>query len=441
MPHWGRPPGGSPGVGRYYEGGGDDVHRFQDLGSDDEKDGVILDPAYQPALNGKNINPDELYFNDMDIRAWEGRASALAEATYGQENGYQEDREERFDSAEHEEMLFRRVLDKIRIARAAGNADVSLSPEELHAYQSRLYGPRAPAARPQAQSRHSSASTPTDSASAVSVTGDGKYGTSSSRSKKSEKRNSIFSSRSKKEKQPSSRTRTSTMSTVDNYALPPGFVVPGPDGEPMYTPINAYQSSSAHEHEPLRPASRPASDISHHVSMPSVVATRDMLGAYPESVYDYRPATPRHQGQTISPRQAAFETDVPPISRTRSSSIQSSRLVPFPVEPYQYHNFSPASSSSPTSPQPQYSRRVSSSVSEASYASIPRRVPVPAPAPAPLQRAAAVGNGQGNQSDPALVTHASGSTTPAQVQESGRGSGSGHGVEKRRKSGKSRKKG
>lgn len=429
-------------MGRYYEGGGDDVHRFQDLASDDEKNGVILDPAYQPALNGKNINPDELYFNDMDIRAWEGRASALAEATYGQENGYQEDREWRFDSAEHEEMLFRRVLDKIRIARAAGNADVSLSPEELHAYQSRLYGPRAPAARPQAQSRHSSTSTPTDGASAVSVTGDGKYGTSSSRSKKSEKRNSIFSSKSKKEKQPSSRTRTTTMSTVDNHALPPGFVVPGPDGEPMYTPINAYQGSLAREHEPLRPASRSASDISRHdVSTPSVVTTRDMLGAYPESVYDYQPATPRHQGQTISPRQAAFEPDIPPISRTRSSSIQSSRLVPFPVEPYQYHTFSPASSSSPTSPQPQYSRRVSSNVSEASYASIPRRVPVPAPAPAPLQRAAAVEIGQGKQSDPALVTHASGSTTPVQVQESGRGSGSGHGVEKRRKSGKSRKKG
>ncbi|EFQ95429.1 hypothetical protein P3342_001895 [Pyrenophora teres f. teres] len=445
MPHWGRPPGGSSGVGRYYVGGGDDVHRFQDLGSDDEKRGVVLDSAFQPALNGKHINPDELYFNDMDIRAWEGRASALAEATYGQESGYQEDSEGRFDSAEHEEMLFRRVLDKIRIARAAGNPDVSLSPEELHAYQSRLYGLRVPAARPQAQSRHGSASTtPTDGASVVSVPGDGRHGTSSSWSKNSEKRSSIFSSKSKKDKQSSSRTRTSTVSAVDSYAPPPGFIVPGPSGEPMYTPISAHPASLAREHESLGRASRSASDVSHHVPTSSVITTRDMLGAYPQSVHEYQPATPRRQDRTISPRQAAFEADTLPVSRTRSPSIQSSRLVPFPVEPYQYHSFSPASSSSsPTSPQPQYSRRVSSGVSEASYASIPRRVPVPVQASAstPLQRAVAVGSGQSSQSDPALVTQVSGSATPVQGQESGRGVRSGHGAEKRRRSGKSKQKG
>ncbi|EDU45417.1 hypothetical protein PtrSN002B_001894 [Pyrenophora tritici-repentis] len=442
MPHWGRPPGGSSGVGRYYGGSRDDVLRFQDLGSDDEKDGVVLDSAFQPALNGQHINPDELYFNDMDIRAWEGRASALAEATYGQENGYQEDSERRFDSAEYEEMLFRRVLDKIRIARAAGNPDVSLSPQELHAYQSRLYGPRVPAARPQAQSRHSSASTPTDSASVVSVPGDGRHGASSTRSKKSEKRNFIFSSKSRKDKQPSSRTRTLAVSALDSYAPPPGFVVPGPSGEPMYTPISAHPASLAREHESLDPPSRSAADVSHHVPTPSVTTTRDMLGAYPESVYEYQPATPRRQDRTISPRQAAFEADTPPVSRTRSPSIQSSRLVPFPVEPYQYHSFSPASSSSPTSPQLQYTRRISSGVSEASYASIPRRVPVPVQASAsiPLQRAVAVGSGQGSQSDPVLVTQVSGSATAVPAQESGRGVGSGHGAEKRRKSGKSRKK-
>jgi hypothetical protein len=117
MPHWGRPPGGSSGVGRYYEGVEDDVHRFLEVGSEDN----LLEPDVQPALNGKNINPDELYFNDMDIRAWEGRASALDEKTYRPEHGYQEDDEHHAESlAEYQEMLFRRVLDKIRIARAAG---------------------------------------------------------------------------------------------------------------------------------------------------------------------------------------------------------------------------------------------------------------------------------------------------------------------------------
>jgi hypothetical protein len=167
-----------------------------------------------------------------------------------------------------------------------------------------------------------------------------------------------------------------------------------------------------------------------------------MLGSFPESVVDYRPSTPPRQGREMSSRQAAYEAELPPGSRTRSSSIQS-RLVPFPVEPYQYHNFSASSSSSPTSPQPQYSRRVSSGPSEASYASVPRRVPAPTPAPAsiPLQRVSNAGVSQGAHSDPVLATVATSSATPAQSQETTKSSGGGHGGERRRKSGKSRKKG
>jgi hypothetical protein len=444
MPRWGRPPGGSSGVGRYYEGGQNDVHRFQELGSDDEKDGVVLDQAFQPALNGKSINPDELYFNDMDIRAWEGRASALGEATYQQDHDYQQRHDDylgnmgnNFNSAEYEEILFRRVLDKIRISRASGNPNVDLSPEELHAYDSRLRGPRTTAVRPELQSQSSGASYPNDAASVTRDDATSKHG-SSSRSKKSQQRNSIFGSKSKEKA--SSRKRTSTMSTTDSHAPPPGFVIPGPDGQPMYAPINAYQGNLDREREPLRPPSRSASDTSHHMPSPSHASfSRDMLGAYPESEVNYRPATPPRQGRAIPSRQAAYEADRSHGSRTRSSSIQSAGLVPFPVEPYQYHNFSPASSS-PTSPQPQYTRSVSSAVSEASYTSVPRRVPVPAPASVSLQRAAPIAGSHASQSDPALIVQSSSSATPAQAQETTRGSGGGNGVERRRKSGKSRKK-
>jgi len=440
MPRWGRPPGGSSGVGRYYEGGQNDVHRFQELDSDDEKGGVVLDQAFQPALNGKSINPDELYFNDMDISAWEGRAAALGEATY-QGRGHQQDYDEYlgddFDTAEYEEILFRRVLDKIRIARAAGNPNVSLSPEELRAYDSRLRGPRTTAVRPEIHSRPNSASYPNDPTSVVRDDGTSKYG-SSSRSKKDQKRSSIFGSKSKEK--PSSRKRTSTVSTTDGRAPPPGFVIPGPDGQPVYAPINPYQGSLERERESPRPASRSASDASHYIPSPSHASfSRDMLGAFPESVVDYRPTTPPRQGRSISSRQAAYEADLPHGSRTRSSSIQSAGLVPFPVEPYQYHNFSPTSSTSPTSPQPQYTRSVSSAVSEASYTSVPRRVPVPAATSASLQRAAPAARSHVSQSDPALAAQASSSATPAQPQEAARASG--HGAERRRKSGKSRKKG
>ncbi|KAH8633462.1 hypothetical protein IG631_12096 [Alternaria alternata] len=437
MPPWGRPPGGSSGVGRYYEGVQDDVHRFQELDSEDEKGGVELSQAFQPALNGKSINPDELYFNDMDIRAWERRTSALGEAAYrpDHQDGYLDDIGNNVNSAEHEEVLFRRVLDKIRIARAAGNTDVSLSPEELDAYHSRLYGPRSTAVRPEPQSRPSNTSSH-DAASMISVDTTSKHG-SSSRSKKNQQRSSIFGSKSKKEKS-SSHKRTST---TDSRASPPGFVIPGPDGQPMYAPINAYQGNLDREREPLSPASRSASDTSHHTPPLSHASfSRDMLGAFPESEYDYRPATPPRQGRSISSRQAAYEADLPQGTRTRSSSIQSAGLVPFPVEPYQYHTFSPASSSSTASPQPQYTRRVSSGVSEASYTSVPRRVPVPAPASVTLQRAAPVAASHVGQSDPALSPSASSSAIPVQAQEATRASGGGHG-ERRRKSGKSRKKG
>ncbi|CAN9155063.1 unnamed protein product [Alternaria alternata] len=375
---------------------------FQELDSEDEKGGVELSQAFQPALNGKSINPDELYFNDMDIRAWERRTSALGEAAYrpDHQDGYLDDMGNNVNSAEHEEVLFRRVLDKIRIARAAGNTDVSLSPEELDAYHSRLYGPRSTAVRPEPQSRPSNTSSH-DAASMISVDTTSKHG-SSSRSKKNQQRSSIFGSKSKKEKS-SSHKRTST---TDSRASPPGFVIPGPDGQPMYAPINAYQGNLDRENGSLlSPASRSASDTSHHTPPLSHASfSRDMLGAFPESEYDYRPATPPRQGRSISSRQAAYEADLPQGTRTRSSSIQSAGLVPFPVEPYQYHTFSPASSSSTASPQPQYTRRVSSGVSEASYTSVPRRVPVPAPASVTLQRAAPAGGQSCWPVGPSFVT-------------------------------------
>lgn len=397
--------------------------------------------------NGRNINPDEVYFNDVHIRAWEQRGSAFAEPMHGPgSRGYDEEHfggaGETTDSAKFEEMLFRRVLDKIRVARAARNTEVSLSTEELDAYQSRLYGARASAVRPEPQSRPTSASLPHDAASIMSYETPGNRG-SSSRSKKNHQRSSLFGSKSKKEKQHSSHKRTCTQSTAESHASPPGFVIPGPDGQAMYAPINAYEGPLVHEQEPLRPASHTASNTSHHMGMHSQYASpRNMLGSFPESVVDYRPSTPPQQGSEMPPRQATNEAELPLGSHTRSSSIQS-RLVPFPVEPYQYHNFSLSSSSSPTSPQPQYSRRVSSGPSEASYAPVPRRVPVPTPAPTsiPLQRTSNAGVSQGAHSDAVLTTQATSSATTGQYQEPTRSSGGGHGGERRRKGGKSRKNG
>ncbi|KAJ4380257.1 hypothetical protein N0V86_004567 [Didymella sp. IMI 355093] len=392
----------------------------------------------------------------MDIRAWERRTAALGGAPSRNERGYQEDEGYYDDSggpmsaAEYEEVLFQRVLDKIRLARAADIPDVQLTPEELDAYQSKLHGTRSSAARPPRSPRSSSIN---DTMSLANASTASKKGSSSSRSKKEQQRSSLFSSKSRKEKEkPSSRKRAP--SNVSS-ALPPGFMIPGPDGQPIYTPINAYQGSLVRD--PVaspQPAPRTVSN-SEQPAMSVRRALTDMPGAFPGALpvspHLYRPTTPLEEIHP-SPRdlEPAFDDLGISTQSTKRSSKSSSKSKITPVEPYQYHNFS-SSSSAQSSPKPKYTRRVSSA--ESSYTAMPRRVPVTSrPSMQP------------NYLDASLTPHAVGLradriVTPSEedtimvdvdaqtdsgksVKSSGkRGSGSGAGKEDRkRKSGKGKKK-
>ncbi|KAJ4411155.1 hypothetical protein N0V91_001529 [Didymella pomorum] len=364
--------------------------------------GVNVEKGYQQASNGKQLlKKDDLYFNDMDIRAWERRTAALGGASYGRNDRNYQGVECFFDdsggpmsAAEYEEMLFQRVLDKIRLARAADVPDVQLTPEELDAYQSKLHGTRSPVALP---SRSSRSSPINDTMSVANASTASKKGSSSSRSKKDQQRSSMFSSKPKKEKEkPSSRRLApSNVST----APPPGFMIPGPDGQPIYTPINAYQGSLARDPIALpQPTSQAVSD--HE---PPAMSTRramtDMPGAFPgalpTSPHLYRPTTPLEVSHP-SPRDLAPAFDDLGVSTQPSSkrSSKSSKSKTAPVEPYQYHDFS-SSSSVQSSPKPRYTRRVSSA--ESSYTAMPRRVPVPSRTTA-----------QPNYLDASLSPHAAG---------------------------------
>jgi hypothetical protein len=398
MPPWGRPPGATD-VGRYYEGTEEDVHRFQELDSEDEKNGVLLNQGAQQASNGKHLSLDELYFDDMDIRAWERRASGINGMPYGpgydlqeEDEGYYNEAGEPVSHAEYEELLFRRVLDKIRIARATNDPDVQLSPEELRAYQSKLHGERSPAARSRRDSRPTRSPILDNNASILSdnhISRHDQPSSSKSKSKKSQPRTSLFSSKPKKEN-PSGRKRADSNVSSGASQVAPGFVVPGPDGQRIYTPINSYQGSLVANREPLPHSQSHSASGSGQTyyppprsPLPSEVG-REVPGAFP-GVYasptqPYRPSTPPRQARPATSRQPTQE---PAGSRTRSSSIQSANLVPFPIEPYQYQSFSPSSSSSQPSPQLQYTRRPSAPASEASYTSMSRRVPVPAQYVAP----------------------------------------------------------
>ncbi|KAF2797686.1 hypothetical protein K505DRAFT_358223 [Melanomma pulvis-pyrius CBS 109.77] len=422
----------------------EDVYRFQELETEDVK----LEPDYQQDPDGKHFNPDELYFNDMDLRAWEARTAEIDGMAYGEDYGYQEDEgyyEEAgrisMSTAEYEEFLFLRVLDKIRLARATGDQDVQLTTEELDAY-SRGLRPRAPAARPQPRGRplsapvmngvvNGAASNAIINTSTPSVAGGS--GTGSTRRKKSQQRTSIFAPWPKKDKdKPSSRKRapsnvseTTTQPLQPPLQQPPGFVVPGPNG-PVYAPINAYgrmrrDSNVRSAASPSRDSRSASLNSRHAPTPPRVTPPREIPGAFPSGSPQryYRESTPPpRQSRPPSAHsrysmQENSESQLPPNTRSRSSSIQQPvKLVPFPVtdyqhytaEPYQYHvPGQPAPLQPPSQPISQlpYARRVVSGPVDGNYV-MPRRVPVPVQrATAPLPAV------QPSYSDPALAQRGS----------------------------------
>lgn len=478
------------------------MYRFQELESGDENNGALLDQGYNMASNVSNgkqpFNPDELYFNDMDIRAWERRTVDQEGLAYGddygyeygyvEDEGYYEDAGNMVSPAEYEELLFQRTLDKIRFARATGEADVSLTPEELEAYQNRMWRQRAPAAR--APNRIPQTAPVVHAASASSSIG--APGSSSPRSKKNQRRSSLFGSKDKSKKEKSGNraraTSNATESTVQQ--TPPGFLVPGPNGQPMFAPINAYQGYSGRDGRqpgsPLRPGSRPASkgnerhanskgrktgspkgatqaETPPQSPLRLVTTSRDIPGAFPSSPVSYRmPTPPLNRPGSSSSRQSAQDPEdrqASSSSRSRSSTVQQpQKLVPFPIAEYKHHNAEPfqyqaAGHLAQPSAQPQYARRVASA--EAPHPAMPRRVPVPG------QHLTGRQGIQSSYSDPAipqaggmadvseegfhpgLHTDESGSSVQTGKSTSKQGSGSGGGgkeSERRRRSGRSRRK-
>jgi hypothetical protein len=485
-------------VGKYLEAE-EDVYRFQEVEGGDENNGALLDQGYNTVSNVSNgkqpLNPDELYFNDMDIRAWERRATEQDGLAYGddydhgygyaEDEGYYEDAGNMMSPAEYEDLLFERTLDKIRLARVTGEADVSLTPKELEVYQHRMWRQRAPAARPQARVMPHSAPA-IHPATAPSSTGT--PGSSSPRSKKNQRRSSLFGSKDKSKKEKSgNRARATSNSTEPPIPqAPPGFLVPGPNGQPMFAPINTYQSNNGRDPRqpgsPLRPGSRPVSKGNErhapvkgkYMDSPKgarqvhtppqsplrlTTTSSDMPGAFPGSPVSYRMPTPpltARPGSSSSRLSAPDHADLRASSGGRSSSStvqQPPKLVPFPVTDYKHHNTEPfqyqAAGHLAQSPVPsQYARRVASA--EAPYATMPRRVPVPG------QHTTGRQGIQSSYSDFAIpmvdvnedgahpISHTDDSGSSVQTGKStgkqGSGSGGGKEGERRRRSGRSRRK-
>lgn len=411
-------------MGKYLEEE-EDVYRFQELDNPDENNGALLDQGHDMVSNVSNgkqpFNPDELYFNDMDIKAWEQRTGESDGLAYGEDygygymedEGYHEDAGDMLPADEYGELLFQSTLDKIRYARATGETDVSLTPEELSNYRNRLWQQRVSAAQPKARARPFSVPVIPSDPDVPAVAVSSNTGEQAATSPRKKSRSSFFGGKSKKEKA-GNRTRKSSNATESSLQnAPPGFRVPGPNGQTIFTPINGYEGYNSRDmrsHQPgapLRPGSRHSSgsnerhippnnkNTSAKVSRPQqttsrIATSREIPGAFPSSPTSLR--------MPSSPQQDHVDIQSSSGVRSRSSTVQQPpKLVPFPVVEYKHHNAEPfqyqsAGHLAQSSSQPQYARRM---VPAEPYTAMPRRVPVP------VQHAGVQGV-HGSYSDPAI---------------------------------------
>ena len=135
-------------------------------------------------------------------------------------------------------------------------------------------------------------------------------------------------------------------SSSSRRATPPGILVPGPTGVPVYSPLGYYPPTTASKGRSSGSASRSAS--SH-----SLAQVSPPLPRVQKIRYSSGPEPP----QPLPPLSRRLPDDLNWIPRPRSSSSVSSQ--PHPPDPYQYRAYSPPLPQIP----PQYSqgRRIVSS--------------------------------------------------------------------------------
>lgn len=302
-----------------------------------------------------------------------------------------------------------RVLERIRRARETGKQNVSLSHEELEAYEARIVRQQAaPAARTPVKGKTSSpsvsANNSTQRSKRVQQTRPSLFGTP--KSSKNQKVNGW--------KRPSSNNR----SPAPAPAPAPGFMIPGSNGQSTYAPITygtrtPRPQSGLSASSPSRPMSRSASSSSHHDRAPSTPPNQsyEPPGAFPSGspARGYRDITPPNASSAS--RHSSIPDDADwalRSSRSRSSSSSTHQLSLQPIIPYQHHapepyqyHVPPQSAPSLLQPQSQQSagqppfRRISSNPGDGAYVPMARRVPVGGSSPA---RASV----QSSYSDPAL---------------------------------------
>lgn len=297
--------------------------RMEEVESDEDgSQGVSLDGRTLRA-GARGFAGDELYFTGYDL-GQDRRSSGKGVSAGADYDGYGYSGHEHRDarsSSHQQDMLYHSAMDQLAKARAKGKTNVNLSIEEMDAIERRMNPqpvqpppqPRAPLASPPATPVKQKGKVGSRSSSSTSLASQKKgrkasislFGQSSPTAAKS-------NSKAKMSRRPS--TEPATPEYLPHGA--PGIFVPGPDGEPVFTPI--YYSPPPSNRVPGVPRTRSRSTSKH--------AHRDTTPPEP----NYQPYHPRFYPPPAGMRppssgshaSAPEEPDyyAPAAPRTRSAS-------------------------------------------------------------------------------------------------------------------------
>ncbi|PNS17726.1 NFX1-type zinc finger-containing protein 1 [Sphaceloma murrayae] len=283
---------------------------------DDEDDAVRLDPAYLLHTAGEYADfvGDQLQFTGYDLGSarHSGGQDFADDVSIAEYEDQWEIERQRYAShlramKERDKALVKSANDKMRRAREKGKSRASLTPDEIDALERRRLQEKQDSARPTIKDRHSSSGKSSRSTSASNLTVDKTRRKSGSRFFSSPAANS---SRARLPKTSPKPSRHASLDATPSSSAP-GFLVPGPDGQPVYAKIPYYQQSNY-----SRSDARSASSSSvHH--------TPHYEGGYvPYSPRYFTPQDYRdHRPSSGSRRSPVDELNLPRTRERASSSL------------------------------------------------------------------------------------------------------------------------
>ncbi|MCJ1471867.1 hypothetical protein MMC13_000508 [Lambiella insularis] len=318
MPSWGRPPGGRKGRSKKdwdrRQREWEQDKRFEEIdSSSDDGQGVGL---------GRSFAGDELHFTGADLGGGVGneRDYEFSDSSEGSGDGMEHDTGSgtamQLALRDKEEVLVQRAMERIRRAQLLGKTNVKLTPPERDALERKFQNDAAKAKRPTLKTKSS---------------GERR---SSGRSSGSQ---SVVPLTAGRRKSRSGLGGTSNERQFHNIeqAGPPGFLVAGPDGRPIYAPFGYYPPSPV---SPYGPSSHPGSrtgsthSLQHTPPLPQA-QTRGSQKRY-FSVPEQQVQSSSGSRGTSSPRPLPDDPDWQPRARSTSN-------LAYPADLHRYAAYSP----------------------------------------------------------------------------------------------------